>query len=127
VPDGREPEADLFCDRGQPLRLAAFLPQQPERQVDPFDLAEPAFSGRVPLPMLEVGFELVEPEQHLRADVEHGQQMQDVLVGAGAAVGRPQEPNSTLHYRSAPRTRSTPPRWPGDRGTLSGRHLKVVP
>lgn len=81
----RESEVHVL-EGGQPLRLAALLSQQPEREVESFDLAEPALGGRVPPPVFEIGFELVKSEGHLWVDVEHGAADAGVLVCAGRAV-----------------------------------------
>jgi hypothetical protein len=69
-PESRHAERDGLMV-GQPHRSGLFLAEQPQGEVDAFDLTEPASVERVPATVNQVGLEVVEPRQHPGVDVQH--------------------------------------------------------
>ena len=68
--DGRRAEIDRG-DAGQALGLLSFLPEEGQGEVDALDLTKPRLLFCAGAAGHQVVFDLIEPRQHFRVDVEH--------------------------------------------------------
>jgi hypothetical protein len=85
-PDCRPPEVDGCCSV-QPTSLGPLLPQELERHVDAFNLAEPVFARCPFAAMLQIGLKVVEPANHGWLDLQDRASEAGVFVLTGGVVG----------------------------------------
>ena len=99
-PDRRPPEVDGCCSV-QPTSLGPLLPQELERHVDAFNLAEPVF-GRCPFAaLLQIGLKVVEPANHGWLDLQDRASEAGVFVLTGVSLGAAAFPGLPRRFGSA--------------------------
>lgn len=84
--DGGHPEVDLASDASQPQRVVALVTQASKGAVDPLDLSQPALGSGACSPLFQVGFQFIEPGQHLGIHVQLRAPQASVLVLATRPV-----------------------------------------